>query len=725
MRDGKGVLQVNFVIVHEVRGTFSDGTATCTGRMRCRAGIKLTMEEATTLADAIASVDGVVGVSVNPFIGSALFFYQDDEARLLALKEIAKAQDAFTEARKLPGWQDDDLQYPKAEGPVAAALEIVRFYALRPFIPWWWSIPSAIFHGIPYLIKGIKALFSGKLNVAVLDAAAVAVCFARRDFRTSRTLTLLLGIGDALESWTRQKSLASLSDSLNITADTVWVRQKDGTDVQVGINDLSVDDVIVINAGTIIPVDGVVVEGEGVVNQSAMTGEPLGVVRTEGHSVFAGTVVEEGTILVRVTKLGDETRLKQIVNFIEESETLKAGIQGRFERMADMAVPFTFALAGLVFLLTRDPIRASSVLLVDYSCALKLTTPLTVLAAMREGALNNVVIKGGRYLEALRDVDTVVFDKTGTLTNATPHVASVVPAPGYDAEQVLCDMACLEEHFPHPVARAVCRAAEERGLGHPEEHDKVQYIVAHGVCSMLRGKKVVVGSRHYVECDEGIDLSPLQESIERETSLGRSLLFVGEGGKIAGLVSIEDPPRAEARAVISGLKELGVDRILMITGDDERTAKAIAARLGITEYRAQVLPTDKSDVVQQLIDEGRHVLMVGDGINDAPALSAASVGVAMTDGTDLAQGVANVLLTQSSLEGILTAKLLGLRAMERITSNYVYTMVFNSLFLAGGIFMILSPALSALLHNMTTVLLSLRAMKNNLPEPAGQDALPQ
>ncbi|MDO5537970.1 MAG: HAD-IC family P-type ATPase, partial [Desulfovibrionaceae bacterium] len=321
----------------------------------------------------------------------------------------------------------------------------------------------------------------------------------------------------------------------------------------------------------------------------------------------------------------------------------------------------------------------------------------------------------GRYLEALKDVDTVVFDKTGTLTNATPRVAAVVAAPGFEADAVLRDMACLEEHFPHPVARAVVRAAEERQLGHPEEHDKVQYIVAHGVCSMLRGEKVVVGSRHYVENDEGIDLAPLHDAIERETSLGRSLLYVGSGGTIAGLVSIEDPPRPEAKAVIAALRECGVERILMITGDDERTAKAIAGRLGITEYRAQVLPTDKSDVVQSLIDEGRHVLMVGDGINDAPALSAATVGVAMTDSTDLAQGVANVLLTRNSLEGLITAKTLGTRAMQRISSNYLYTMVFNSLFLAGGIFMILTPGLSALLHNMTTVLLSVRAMRPNLP----------
>ncbi len=715
---------MNFVIVHELRGTFSDGAVTCVGRMRCRSGLRLTLEEATALADALDAVSGVVGVSVNPFIGSVLFYYADDAARLEALKAIAAMADAFDAARSEPGWHGDELTYPKAEGPMAAALEIIRFYALRPFMPWWYSIPSAILHAIPYLCHGVRELFSRRLNVAVLDASAITVCLLRRDFRTARTLTLLLGIGDALESWTRQKSLASLSDSLAISADTVWIRQEDGSEVQIPMTTLQVNDVVIVNAGSSIPVDGVVVDGEGIVNQAAMTGEPIGVVRAAGSSVFAGTVMEEGTIYVRVTKVGDETRLKQIVNFIEESETLKAGIQGRFERMADMAVPFTFGLAGLVYLLTRDPIRASSVLLVDYSCALKLTTPLTVLAAMREGAMNNVVIKGGRYLEALRDVDTVVFDKTGTLTNATPRVAEVVPAPGFDADTVLRDMACLEEHFPHPVARAVVRAAEERHLGHPEEHDTVQYIVAHGVCSMLRRRKVVVGSRHYVECDEGIDLSPLEVAIERETSMGRSLLFVSEGGRIAGLVSIEDPPRPEARAVIQALRDAGIERVLMITGDDERTARAIAGRLGITEYRAQVLPTDKSDVVQQLLDEGRHVLMVGDGINDAPALSAATVGVAMSDGTDLAQGVANVLLTRSSLEGLITARTLGTRAMERIRSNYMYTMVFNSLFLLGGIFMFLAPGVSALLHNMTTVILSVRAMKRNLPE-AETAALPE
>ena len=716
---------MSFVIVHELQGTFSDGVVTCHGRMRCRCGLRLTLEEATELADSLAALDGIVGVSVNPVIGSVLFFYQDDAARLSALKAIADAGDAIDEARTRPDFHGDELVRPRVEGPMAAALEIIRFYVLRPFMPTWYSIPSAILHAVPYLLKGLKELFLTHLNVSVLDATAIAVCLLRRDFRTARTLTLLLGIGDALESWTRQKSLDSLSSSLDLTTETVWVRNPDGTERQIGIRELQEGDVVVVNAGSSIPVDGVVVDGEGVVNQSAMTGEPIGVVRVAGHSVFAGTVMEEGSLCVRVTKVGDQTRLRQIVHFIEESESLKAGIQGRFERMADLAVPFTFGLAALVFLITRDPLRASSVLLVDYSCALKLTTPLTVLAAMREGALNNVVVKGGRYLEALRDVDTVVFDKTGTLTNATPRVAAVVAAPGFDEETVLRDMACLEEHFPHPVARAVVRAAEERRLRHPEEHDKVQYIVAHGVCSQLRGVNVVVGSRHYVEYDEGIDLTPLRTAMDEQAAMGRSLLYVGKGGRIAGMVAIEDPPRPEAARVIRTLREQGVDRILMITGDDERTARAIASRLGITEYRAQVLPTDKSDVVNQLLAEGRHVLMVGDGINDAPALSAATVGVAMTDGTDLAQGVANVLLTRSSLEGLITARQLGVRAMQRINTNYLYTMVFNSLFLMGGIFMILTPGLSAFLHNMTTVLLSIRAMRRNLTDEDLALALPE
>ncbi|MBO4300439.1 MAG: heavy metal translocating P-type ATPase [Desulfovibrio sp.] len=359
--------------------------------------------------------------------------------------------------------------------------------------------------------------------------------------------------------------------------------------------------------------------------------------------------------------------------------------------------------------------RASSVLLVDYSCALKLATPLAILAAMREGARYGIAIKGGRYLEALKEADTLVFDKTGTLTQSSPKVAEVIPAPGYEREEVLRIMACLEEHFPHPVARAVVHKAEDEHLQHAEEHAHVEYVVAHGVASSLHGKKLCVGSRHYIEHDEGVDLSILDREIRRQASKGRSLLFMSEQGKVAGMLSIEDPLRAEAAKAISAMRELGIKRVLMLTGDDKRTAKAVASSVGITEYRAQILPQDKAQIVQELANEGCKVLMVGDGVNDAPALSASHVGVAMSDGTDLAREVANVLLTRPSLDGLVYARKLGQRTLKRIHANFVTTMTLNSLFLLGGLFMLLGPAPSALLHNLTTIGVSLNAMRPYLP----------
>ena len=461
--------------------------------------------------------------------------------------------------------------------------------------------------------------------------------------------------------------------------------------------------------------DGIVEDGEAVVNQASMTGEPLGVARSKGAAVYSGTVVEQGHLVIRATHVGDGTRLKQVVRFIEESEALKAGIQGKFERMADMAVPFTFALAGLVWLITRNPMQAASVLLVDYSCALRLATPLAVLAAMREGARHGVVIKGGRFLEALSEADTVVFDKTGTLTNASPHVVEVIPAAGHDRDEVLRLAACLEEHFPHPVARAVVRCAQEEGLQHEEEHAQVEYVVAHGIASTLYGKAVRVGSRHYIECDEGIDLSPLEAEIDAQARMGRSLLYLAIDGKLAGFLAIEDPLRPECPQVLKQLEELGFRRILMLTGDDERTARAVAGKLGLKEYRSQVLPADKADVIADLTAQGCKVLMVGDGINDAPALSASHVGVAMCDGADLAREVANVLLTRPDLSGLITARLLGRATLRRIHINFAATMLLNSMFLAGGLFMILTPGVSALLHNLTTLGVTLNAMRPHLP----------
>ena len=511
--------------------------------------------------------------------------------------------------------------------------------------------------------------------------------------------------------------MATLTESLALNVENVWLLA-DGTEISVPLAQVKEGDLVVVRDGGSIPVDGVVEEGCAVVNQSSMPGEPLGVRRTTGASVFAGTVVEEGRLVIRARHVGDGTRLRQVVKFIEESESLKAGIQGKYERLADMAVPFTFGLAALVWLLTRDFRRAASVLLVDYSCALKLATPLAVLASMREGARHGMAIKGGRYLEALNEADTVVFDKTGTLTQASPEVVEVFPAPGFERTEVLRVMACLEEHFPHPVARAVVRKADEEGLKHAEEHAHVEYVVAHGVASSLYDKKMRVGSRHYIEHDEGVDLSPLEAVIEEQTGMGRSLLFMSEDGRVAGMVSIEDPMRPEAPHVVEELRGLGFNRVLMLTGDDERTARAVAARVGISEYRAQVLPTDKARIVQELTDQGCRVLMVGDGINDAPALSASHVGVAMSDGTDLAREVANVLLTHPNLEGLVNARLLGTRTLRRIHFNFVTTLTLNSAFLLGGLFMFMGPGVAALLHNVTTLGVALNAMRPHLPTKA-------
>ncbi len=695
---------MRFFIVHELHGV----TGPNSGRLRIRADRSLHAVQSEALAGALSSLDGIHGVRANPRLGSILFFYDSDASRTQALTLLLGAADT-------DGQFDVPAHPYRAEiSPVRGFMPLLRYIFVRPFLPLIARTATSILGAIPFLLKGLTSLLHGRLSVEVLDAAAIGTSLLMRDFRTVSMLTLLLGLGETLEEWTRRRSMASLTESLALNVESVWLLVND-EEISVPLAQVHVGDLVVVRAGGSIPVDGEIVDGEGLVNQSTMTGEPLGVLRSVGASVYAGTAVEEGRLVIRARHVGDGTRLRQVVKFIEESESLKADIQGKFERMADMAVPFTFGLAGLVWLLTRNFRRASSVLLVDYSCALKLATPLAVLTAMREGARHGMAIKGGRYLEALNEVNTLVFDKTGTLTQASPKVAEIIPAPGFNRDEVLRIMACLEEHFPHPVARAVVHKAEEEKLHHAEEHAHVKYVVAHGVASSLHGKKLCVGSRHYIEHDEGVDLSVLDAEINRQAAMGRSLLFMCEEGKAAGMVAIEDPLRPEAAHVISKMRKLGIKRVLMLTGDDERTAKAVAAKVGITEYRSQILPADKAQIVQELTNEGYKVLMVGDGINDAPALSASHVGVAMSDGTDLARAVANVLLMQPSLEGLVHARELGQRTLNRIHSNFVTTMVLNSLFLLGGLFMLLGPGPSALLHNMTTLAVALNAMRPHLP----------
>ena len=693
---------MTFYIVHELI-RLADGHG---GRIRLRANLAFTAARANDLNHALANISGIEGVQVNPRSGSVLLFYADAESRTAVLRLLAVAD-------TLPARREEGAVVEAEARPKSPFWPLMRFFVVRPFLPTLWRVVTAVWAAVPFLVKGLQSLARGRINVDVLDASAILASLLLRDFRTVSVLTLLLGLGDILAAWTRYHSLNTLAESLSLNVQNVWLL-RDGKEVLAPIEEVAVGDLVVLAAGSSIPVDGVVEDGVAVVNQATMTGEPQGVAREKGGAVFAGTVVEEGRIVVRVTKQGDDTRYRQVAAFIEESESFKASIQGKSERLADMAVPFTFALAALVWIFTRDFRRVAAVLLVDYSCALKLATPLAVLAAMREGAHQGIIIKGGRYLEALNEADTVVFDKTGTLTGACPQVAEVIPVRGRKRDDILRIMACLEEHFPHPVARAVVNRASQENLQHEEEHAQVEYVVAHGVASYLHGKRLLVGSRHYLEHDEGVDLAPLAKAIAKQSALGRSLLYLAEDGKAAGMLAIEDPLRPEATEVVASLREMGFNRVLMLTGDDERTAKAIADRVGITEFRAQILPTDKAGIVQELTAQGCKVLMVGDGINDAPALSASHVGIAMIDGTALAREVANVLLTRSDLHGILTARQLARGTLKRIHTNFTATLILNSLFLVGGLTMLLPPGLSALLHNLTTLGVSLNAMRPHL-----------
>lgn len=603
---------------------------------------------------------------------------------------------------------------PEQEDGALDFAPLTRFLFLRPLLPVGLNAANALLASVPFVLSGVKSLLRGRFDVAVLDGAALLVSFLRRDFRTAGLLIVLLGLGEMLESYTRKKSMASLADELALRVDSVWVRRGDGN-VKIALRDVTKEDVVVVHAGNAIPVDGIVVEGDGSVNQASMTGEPLPVHRMKGGTVFAGTVLEDGELMIRPTGVGDGTRLQQIVRFIENSEAAKAGIEGKALKWADRIVPYHFLLAGLVWLVTRDFARMASVLMVDFSCALRLATPLAILTAMRTGTQRGVVVKGGKYLEALAEVDTVVFDKTGTLTASAPKLSDVVSLDDrHDSDDLLRLAACLEEHFPHPVGRAVVHAAEAKGLAHTiEAHDaKIDYVVAHGIASSVEGERVVLGSRHFVEEDEGISVEIGHEAAERLAREGKSILYLAVGGRLAGLLGIEDPIREEAKSVIAALHERGVKEVWMLTGDDERTARVVAEKLGIDHYRAGILPSDKAAVVAALKEKGAKVLMVGDGVNDSPALSASDVGVTLRDGADIAQEVADVVLTENTLTGLPVAMDLGKAAMARIRQNFVASVGLNGLFLAGGLTGTLMPAAGALLHNGTTIGVCLNAMRN-------------
>lgn len=696
-------------------------------RLRVKSGTPYQLaKHASSVHERLLKVEGVQAVSVSGRTGSITIIHQGADRKVL-LDTLAAF--AWPEASARPKGHLVDLAPQRAYGAGVEANDVnnpvVPTLMRRVFLPPLVRNIVTAFNTLPYIWQGLRVLLRGNLGVAVLDAAALSVCILRRDFRAASTITFFFALSEFLESWTKKKSRESLGESLALNIDSVWVQTEAG-ELCIPLAQLVVGATVIVRTGQMIPVDGTVEKGDGMVNQASMTGESLPVRRNVGSSVYAGTVLEEGELFITSTKVGSKTRINSILKFIEESENLKASVQSKAERMADSIVPFSFLLSAAVYGITRDPMRAGSVLLVDYSCAIKLCTPLSILSAMREGSKNGVLIKGGKFIEALAEADTVVFDKTGTLTQAKPQVVEVIPFNGFEREDVLRLAACLEEHFPHPVGQAVVRQAEAENLKHREEHAQVQYVLAHGIASSLNGQKVVIGSEHFILEDEKILTTPeIIEAAAAQAAHGRSLLYLGVGGEIAGIIAIEDKLRPDVAGFIQRLRADGIKRILMLTGDIHATAASIAAQAGITEFEAKVLPEDKARIVNKLKAEGCKVIMVGDGVNDSPALSAAHVGVSLTAGTDLAKEVADVIISDHHLEPLIMARQLSRLTLGKIKSNFAYIVGLNSVFLALGLFGLVGPGLSALLHNLTTAGVAIRSVKPVLPQGIEPEALPE
>lgn len=582
-------------------------------------------------------------------------------------------------------------------------------FALRPFIPPQIRTALALYGALPVVLKGVASIRSRRMDVALLDASAVGASVATGEFSTVSVITFLLNLGEYLDEWARGKSRQLLATMFQTGDETVWVI-RNNQECEILLTELKTGDTVLVRMGCLIPVDGLVLSGEAMVNQSSLTGEPLAVVRRSGASVYAGTVLEEGELRIEAQKIGDATRVAQMVQIIEQGEALKADYQNMSEQMADRIVPYSFLLSALTLAVTRNPARAAAVLLVDYSCAIKLSTPLTILASLATAARQGILIKGGKYIERLSRVDTVVLDKTGTLTAATPQVAEVVAFNGYERDFILQLTACVEEHFPHPVASAVVKHAADNGIVHDEEHAAVEYLLAHGIVSQWNGKRVIVGSRHFVEDDEKVAITAADDLIQRLGSQGHSLLFVAIDGRLAGLVALHDPLRDDAAGFVGRLQQQGITTI-MLTGDNPSTAASIASQLGINRWHAQALPEDKVRVVQELQATGHTVAMVGDGINDSPALSFADVGVSLKHGSDIARETADLLLMGGRLDDLLVARQISQEAMELLKNNFRIIMSINSIALAMAITGMAPPLLSAALHNAGTVGVALHALK--------------
>ena len=591
--------------------------------------------------------------------------------------------------------------------------KIVFHYARRWILPYPIRICLTSIQSVKYLWKGLTTLAAGRIEVPVLDATAIGVSVLRSDFNTAGSIMFMLGIGELLEEWTHKKSVDDLARTMSLNVGKVWL-VSGGQEVLVPTSQIKAGDKVVVHMGNIIPFDGVVAEGEAMVNQASLTGESVPVRKTVESTAYAGTVVEEGELTILVKEVGGSSRFEKIVKMIEDSEKLKSGAESKAEHLADKLVPYSLGGTILTYLLTRNVTKALSILMVDYSCALKLAMPISVLSAIREASLYNVTVKGGKYLEAVAEADTIVFDKTGTLTKAKPTVVDVVSFNGESTDELLRIAACLEEHFPHSMAKAVVDAATQKNLEHEEMHSKVEYIVAHGIASKINEKRAVIGSAHFVFEDENCVIPEGEQEKFDALPKEYSHLYLAIEGKLAAVICIEDPLREEASAVVQSLKRAGLSKVVMMTGDSERTAAAIAKRVGVDEYYSEVLPEDKASFVEREKAAGRKVIMIGDAINDSPALSAANVGIAISDGAEIAREIADITVSSDDLYQIVTLKLLSDSLMERIKKNYRRIVGFNSLLIVLGVTGVIQPTTSALLHNSSTLLIGLESMQNLL-----------
>lgn len=692
---------MKFTIKHESRG-----------RMRVHMEqYRMTYEQADTLLYVIHNHRNVTFVKVYDRTADAVIEYVGDREQIIELLRHFHYESANVPQTviKTSGRELNNSYQEKLIGSV------VWHYSKKLLLPLPIRIALTIGRSVKYIGIGLKCLLQRKIEVPVLDATAITVSLITKDFSTASSIMFLLGIGELLEEWTHKKSVDDLARSMSLNVSKVWLRTPENQEILVESSKIEKGDKVVVHMGNVIPFDGEVVDGDAMVNQASLTGESVPVQRTVGNTVFAGTVVEEGEIAIRVKEVEGNNRFDQIVTMIEESEKLKSELEGKAEHYADKLVPWTLGATGLTYLLTRNVTKAMSILMVDFCCALKLAMPISVLSAIREASLYNVTVKGGKFLEAVAEADTIVFDKTGTLTKAHPTVVDVVNFNDeYSSDDMLRVAACLEEHFPHSMAKAVVDAASKKGLSHEEMHTKVEYIVAHGIATSINGKRTVIGSYHFVFEDEKCVVPAGKEPLFESLPLYYSHLYLAIEGKLSAVICIEDPLRDEAAAVVTSLKKAGISKVVMMTGDSERTASVIAKKVGVDEYYSEVLPEDKAAFVEREKAKGRKVIMIGDGINDSPALSAANVGIAISDGAEIAREIADITVGSDDLYQIVTLKYISNALMKRIKSNYRKIVGFNSGLIALGVAGVLPPTTTALLHNGSTILISVNSMKNLL-----------